>query len=328
MATEGNIGRYDPNVHTNPGAYINLAQGKDKQRLRRGLVLAGYFTPLSKLLRDRLITLKDNSGLPIPNQLSGTEPLEGNYSDTRGMNPWRKFGGIPIKNMHSGFNSTGHMNGDANFDIHIPIGEYGSQLALSVSQAVRALYVIIPEMIRSESQQLLQQHRRFIVNNTYWKDPLYSMLDSTLSIAQAFAILSSDLNPHFREDPVGLFRKFIGKKTFNQYSRLLLFGDNAALAQNGFAFRHAVDPETFKLKPELISRLIQRQKHEFEMRNLAGEDRTSRDMRTIKGCPVAAENTPVKREDGTPDVIKESGINLTAEVFALYLEHYYSLSTA
>lgn len=187
---------------------------------------------------------------------------------------------------------------------------------------MRTFYSIMPDLISDEAAGLKTEHNYLIKKETFQSNPIFSMMEGALSIGQAFAVLSAGRNPHYKSDPVELFRKLIETNTFNQLAGLLPLARIAPMVHEGMYFNDPIDPKTFKLTSALQKNLAAERNAVYEKNheNSSGV--------TFNGCPVARKNTPVQHEDGSPGKIEESGINLMAKVFADYLEHYYSQTQA
>jgi len=319
--------RFNPAVHQDSEEYIADAKGPFDHNFRVSLVLGGIFTPLCEQFHDNLMASKLESGLPIPRFLSGREPKIYMFDTDPKSKHEREIyvdsifsTSIPVQPMLGECLSTGHFSNDT-FDISIPIGLYGKDLAVATVQTVRALYALLPKTVGVEAFEVFKENKYTLLTETFQSDPIYSMMEGALTIGQAYAVLSADKNPHYQDDPVGLFRRLLQEKVFDQFAAYLPAGKLPTLAHRGATIEGAFDQDTFQLTGTLRGQL----QHE---REAVIRQRGIRSVRiTHKGCPVAREHTPTPHEEGTPGVIDKSGITLMGEVFADYLEHYYTLPT-
>ncbi len=318
--------RFDPVLHADLKQYIGPRYGQDQgilreHQLRASLALGGLFNPLAETIHTRLTEAADQRKLPIPEVLSGSDPIGVTLSND---GSGRGRGGLPIdigiaQFSRAYYSGTQVIDGQLQFnqDITIPVGKYGRDVTLAVIQSIRAMYVVVPDLIRDQSEIMSKSNREFLFDKTFFHNPTLTVTDSINSLGQAFMVLvNAGRIQGYEKDPVGLFRGLVDAKTFNQLSSLLALGDLARMNRYGVALKGALNPDTLRLKPSVRDSLL---------RALRARPDQETDWRaTNLGCPVARENTPVVREDGSKDVIGESGINLIARVFALYLEHYYS----
>ena len=72
--------KYYPGDYCNPESYINLAKTEKDLYFRRNLVLESLFTPLAKLLHNRLLPSEEYQMLLPPSQLSGNKTERSSYS--------------------------------------------------------------------------------------------------------------------------------------------------------------------------------------------------------------------------------------------------------
>lgn len=316
--------RYDPLVHPDPLAYIDLFPVRTDKSLAAMTTLAAAFTPYTKALYEGLVERED--GIIIPDSLSGTFR---NFQSSEAIVRYKAFGkpGNYDSFDHESFpwlysynaskvTSNAHDVDPKGFlYLSIPYGNFGEDTAIALVNATRALYMVVDQ----EAPRLAKmdpKYSQLIDRSTFYGDPAISFLDGVKSTAEAFAFLTnSSTVPGFENDPVGLFRVLIENDSFNKLGRLFMATDLPTLISASLTPVDILDPKTLTLKKDFVEGMMKRQR--------AYREKYPSDTlrQTDFGCPVSMHNTTLI-ENGVVQRIQDTGINFAARIFVEYFDYY------
>ena len=312
--------RFNPAEETSADYLALLPADWRLRNLGRSLVLSSVYTPLAESLYIDVTAGTQNGVPPIPEELSGAEPMRERIRDKVAVD----IDGIALWSNADEYGNRYRYESDDHGDvgdlltIRTPVGRYGERFAWAVTQATRAMYSVAIDKLTPETQELNSEHKKVAGKLTFFADSLHTILDSINSVGQSFYVLTNAQNfPGYENDPVGRFRELIKTKTFNAMAHIVPLGEVASNNRMGLSYLEAIDPSSLAFRKEFREAML-RYRGNFESRNRSRSPR-----QTFAGCPVARENTLTER-DGELHVVKPSGINLVAEAFAAYLDYYFN----
>lgn len=189
----------------------------------------------------------------------------------------------------------------------VPVGEYGDENSINVLSAARYVSGCVYELIRDDCEFAKEDYSYKLDRDTFFSDPLLSMYEGALSIAQAYSVLSATPHESYRDDPVGYYHKLLEDGVIENLSLRLPVGKLAPMARDGVAFKNPVVIDRngkSKLSQELVSSLMRERK--ILTTDGKGE-----------GCPVGRKLIEL-REDTT--IAQASGIYVMGKMFGEVFE--------
>ena len=330
--------RYDPSIvygegpipgrnifgTSSPNWEHYLAQYRgNSENLAYTSVLNVAFTPLVYAFRNKMHTLH-RGDFYMPSYLWGQEPKLRSYTPinfdafTKIYNTISEKDCPAFQQFYVSEKNPDHPGSGPKVNhVLVPVGEYGPALALAALQAARATNACIHETMREECSKTNEEYEALMWNETYQNDQVIATLtDAVQTIAASYALLTAKKINGYEDNPLGIFLEVVRNKQLNLLAKESPLADIVPMSLNGVAYEETLE-QTSAGNIHLSPRLL-----DFIRAEKAADRGKSIPQYRGEGCPAALENTPYMHH-GQREVIRESGINLMAEVFYLYLDYFY-----
>ncbi len=296
-------GRFDPALH-DATAYVNYGDPTAEARnLRQNMVLGSFFTPFARDLYRKVVE-DQPSGLIIPDLLPLRKPVLAAtiHSD-------RTDSGLTV-HLPTVLRSWPVNLYKEDLDVITPVGVvYGLEWSTAILNTTRAMYAVTRDKLTNLPSETPVVTR----NKTFFQTPINTITDSINSAGQAVTQLTAVQRvTGFEQDPVGLVRRLIDAKVFNQFATAIPFGELGDMNRTGFVLDNILDLPNIRLSSFI---------RDYFATDIL-EDRYAQGLPTGFGCPVARGNTPTLTENG-PENIQATGIDFVMRVFVEYLDLYY-----